>query len=78
MAHVKSVVNSDGDDCENKMKKVELMTIQKFGGHVPLQTAWDFNTANNAYHITENKRSSIVVDTIQFIIYLDITKVYSI
>ena len=76
--HVKSVVISDGDDCENKMSKVELMTIRKSGGYIPLRTAKDFNTANNAYHVAENKRPIIVVDTNQFIVFMDITKLYPI
>ena len=60
------------------MLKVGLMTIWKSGGYIPLLTAWDFNTTNNAYYIAENKRPSICVDTNQFIIYLDITKLYPI
>ena len=31
ITHVKLVVDSDGDDCERKMNKVELMTICKTG-----------------------------------------------
>ena len=59
----RSVVSSDGDDCENKMSKVELITICKLGGYIPLQTAKDYNTANNAYHAAENKKPTIVVNT---------------
>ena len=44
-AHVKLVVNLDGDDCENKMNQVELKTICKTG-YVNLKTLKYFNTAN--------------------------------
>ena len=51
-AHVKSVVNLDGDDCEDKMNKVELKTIWK-SGYATLKTAKHFNTANTVYHISK-------------------------
>ena len=54
-AHVKSIVSSDGDDCEQKMDKVVLKTICKFCYSI-LIDAKQFNTANTACHADEDKR----------------------
>ena len=75
-AHVKSVVQSDGDDCEDKMKKVELKTICKSGHFSILKSAKHFNTANTAYHAAESKKPEEIIDTNCFIVYMDITKLY--
>ena len=45
-AHVKSVVQYDVDDGEDKMNKVELKTIRKSGHFAILKSAKHFNTAN--------------------------------
>ena len=74
-AHVKSVVLSDGDDCERKMEKVLLKTIRKSGFTI-LENARQFNTANTAYHADEDKRHDDINNTECFIVYLDIHQLY--
>ena len=48
-ALVKTVILSDGDDCQLKMDKVILKTIYR-SGFLVLTNAKQFNTANTAYH----------------------------
>ena len=74
-AHVKSVVLSDGDDCQLKMDQVILKTIRKSGFSI-LTTANQFNTANSNYHGDEDKRHDDINDMECFIIYLDIHQLY--
>ena len=75
-AHIKSVVNSDGDDCEDKMNKVVLKTIRKNDNYVTLKTAKHFDAAIVAYQAAEAKRPEPILATNCFIVYLDITKLY--
>ena len=74
-AHVKSVVSSNGDDCQLKMDKVVLKNICKTCFLV-LETAKHFNTANSAYHSAESKCHDDINDSECFIVYLDISKLY--
>ena len=75
-AHIKSVVQSDGDDCEDKMSKVELKTIRKNNQYVAFKTPKHFDSANTAYQQTDAKTPDEILATKCFIIYLDITKLY--
>ena len=75
IAHVKSIVTSDGDDCERKMEKVVLKTICKTC-FSPLINAKQFNTANTAYHADEDRRHEDINDSNCFIVYLDINNLY--
>ena len=74
-AHVKLVVSSDGDDCQQKMDKVVLKTIRKSCYSV-LTNANQFNTANTAYHANKDKRHDDINDSNCFIVYLDIHCLY--
>merc|ERR1711983_769860 len=74
--HVKSIVTSDGDDCQLKGNKIVFKTIRKTCFSV-LETAQNFNTANSAYHKEETRHEEID-DTESFIIYLDISNLYPI
>ena len=74
-AHVKLVVSSNGDGCQQRMDKIVLKTICKTCFLV-LETAKHFNTANSAYHAVESKRHDDINDSKCFIVYLDITKLY--
>ena len=60
-AHVKSVVSSGGDDCQQKMDKVVLKTIHKTCFLV-ITNAKQFNTANTTYHADEDKRHEDIND----------------
>ena len=68
-------MNLDGDDCEDKMNKVELKTICK-SGYVNLKMAKHFNITNTAYYAAEAKRPDKIYDTECFIVYMDITNLY--
>ena len=70
------MVQSDGDDCEDKMSKVELKTIRKNNQYVAFKSAKHFDSANTAYHQTDAKKPEEIIATNCFIIYLDITKLY--
>ena len=72
---MKSVVLSDGDDCQLKMDQVILKTIRKSGFTI-LSTSNHFNTANSNYHGNEDKRHDDINDMECFIIYLDIHQLY--
>ena len=74
--HIKSVVESDSDDCEDKMNRVSLKTIRKNNNYVAFKTAKHFDSAVIAYQATEAKRPESVLATNCFIVYLDITKLY--
>ena len=74
-AHVKSVISSDGDDCQLKMDKVILKTIRK-SGFLVLTNAKQFNTANTAYNANEDERHDNINDIECFIVYLDIHQLY--
>ena len=76
--NVKDVVCSDGNDCERKMNKVQLMNICKSAGYSPLKTARHSNKDNLAYHAAKAKKPEAIIYTNCFIIYLNITKSYPI
>ena len=61
--HIKSVVQSDGDDCEDKMDKVELKTIRKNNHFALLKSPKHFDAANLAYHVTEAKKPEEILAT---------------
>lgn len=67
--HVKSVVQSNGDDCEDQMNKIELKTICKSGYFAILKTVKHFNTANTAYHASEAKKPEEIIDTNKLFFY---------
>ena len=69
-------MQSDGDDCEDKMDKVELKTVRKNNHYVLLKSPKHFDAANLAYHVTEPKKPEEILATNCFIIYLDLTKLY--
>ena len=77
IAHVKLVVSSDGDDCQQKMDKVVLKTIRKTC-YLVLTNAKQFNTANTAYHADEDKHHDDINDSNYLIVYLDIHRLYPI
>ena len=74
--HVKSIVTSDGDDCQLKVDKIVFKTIRRTCFSV-LETAQHFNTANTAYH-KEDTRHEDIDDTESYIVYLDISHLYPI
>ena len=74
--HVKTIVTSDGADCQSKLDKIVFYTIRKSGYSI-LETTKQFNTANTAYH-NQQTRHEDIDDMESYIIYLDISTLYPI